>query len=333
MTEIDEYTKTLLAKKNWKYPNSFEELGYIYYGPMVFNFFIWLKQNISESDLILFNSREGYFLNEIYEIFKTRYSLSKSVYFKTSRKIATNSAIYKESDIYDTFKQHRFQGSMSKLLQNRFSIKVDVKNDIYVDSLKQIPDLSEYIFDILEYCKRLRIEYGDYISNTIKDYKNILMVDTGFQGTIQSNLQKAYNFKCVGRYFLYKENSSLVDVKGFFDFNLSKLKNNLVFLESVFIDQVGSYTDIKDGKFINEETQKSFQYFNQKVKIIIGIKNFVNDMLQNEQLDLNECDYLYSDYIFDTMCKNNFVTNDSLFDIFYHDNYYVRETTKKLKRI
>ena len=69
MYSIDHYTKLLLKDKDLKNPNSFEELGYIFFGPLLFNFFIWLKSEIETDELILFNSREGYFLKEIYEIF------------------------------------------------------------------------------------------------------------------------------------------------------------------------------------------------------------------------------------------------------------------------
>ena len=61
MTQIDNYTKLLLDKKDLQNPKSFEELGYMFIGPMVFNFFMWLKSELGNTDKILFNSREGYF--------------------------------------------------------------------------------------------------------------------------------------------------------------------------------------------------------------------------------------------------------------------------------
>ena len=61
MTQVDNYTKSL------------EELGYTYFGPLLFNYFDWLKSEIGNSDKILFNSREGLFLQEIYELFKEKY--------------------------------------------------------------------------------------------------------------------------------------------------------------------------------------------------------------------------------------------------------------------
>ena len=63
MVQVDNYT------------NSLEELGYKYFGPLIFNYFNWLKTEIDDCDKILFNSREGLFLQEIYELFKEKYNL------------------------------------------------------------------------------------------------------------------------------------------------------------------------------------------------------------------------------------------------------------------
>ena len=73
MNLINEITNNLLKDKDWENPKSLEELGYIFFGPLVFNYFFWLKDEIKDGDLILFNSREGYFLNEIYQDFKLKY--------------------------------------------------------------------------------------------------------------------------------------------------------------------------------------------------------------------------------------------------------------------
>ena len=62
MELIDNHIKLLLKNKDLQNPNSFEDLGYNFFGPIVFNFFDWLRNEINECDLVLFNSREGYFL-------------------------------------------------------------------------------------------------------------------------------------------------------------------------------------------------------------------------------------------------------------------------------
>jgi hypothetical protein len=331
MTEIDKHTKLLLDKKDLQNPNSFEELGYIFLGPMVFNFFMWLKSELGNTDKILFNSREGYFFKEIYEIFKNKYDLPESVYFKTSRKLAAIASFKTKDDIYNTFKLHRYFGTLSNLLKDRFGLVVNDVKDEVIDTSIEIPNLDEYIDYILLEAENTRDEYLKYIQSVVDDSTDVIMVDSGFQGITQHNIQKAYGLKFKGRYFIYKGNPFLNDVKGLYHFEKSNLRKNLIFFESIFIDKIGSYINIKNGEFINEEYDKSLQYFDEKTKIINGVKEFIDDML-NFDIKTNDVSYIYSDYIFDLMCKENYIKNEKLFDIFFHDNYYVRDIIKKIQR-
>ena len=331
MTEIDKHIKILLEKKDLQNPTSFEELGYMFLGPLVFNYFMWLKNELGETDKILFNSREGYFLQQIYQIFKIKYNLPESVYFKTSRKISALSSFQTSQDIYDTFKLHRYSGTLSNLLSDRFGLH-NIQDGKYIDSQIEIPNLDKYINEILESAKQTREEYGEYIKNVVGNSKNIMMIDSGFQGMTQYNLQKAFNLKCKGRYFIYKVNPLLDDVKGLYHFEKSNLRKNLIFFESIFIDNIGSYINIQNGKFINEKYEESLQYFAEKKEIIEGIKQFVIDMLQLN-IQSENVSYIYSDYIFDLMCTKDYIKNESLFDIFLHDNYYVRDNVKKIYRL
>ena len=61
MNYIDIKTKQLIGKKNWQSPKSLYDMGYIFYGPVVFNFFIWLKEESKGCDKILFNSSRRLF--------------------------------------------------------------------------------------------------------------------------------------------------------------------------------------------------------------------------------------------------------------------------------
>jgi hypothetical protein len=298
---------------------------------MVFIFFIWLKSELGNTDKILFNSREGYFFKEIYEIFKNKYNLPESVYFKTSRKLAAISSFKTKDDIYKTFELHRFSGKLSNLLENRFGIKVNIINNKTLDTSVEIPNLDDYIDVILLEAKNTREEYLKYIESVIGNSTNVMMIDSGFQGMTQHNIQKAYGLKFKGRYFIYKGNPFLDDVRGLYHFEESNLRKNLIFFESIFIDKIGSYINIKNGEFINEEYNESLQYFNEKTQIIDGIKLFINDMFDFKIQSENVL-YEYSDKLFDLMCTKNYIKNEKLFDIFFHDNYYVRNNIKKIIR-
>ncbi|MBM5787267.1 MAG: hypothetical protein FJ375_00865 [Pelagibacterales bacterium] len=331
MTEIDKHIKILLDKKDLKNVASFEEMGYCFLGPLVFNYFAWLKNELNECDLVLFNSREGHFLQQIYLIFKNRYNLSESAYFKTSRKLSSIVSFFTKDDIYKTFELHRFEGLLSNLLKNRFGIQPQHLEDRFINTKINIPNIDDFIDTILENSKSVRVSYENYIKSVIKNAKNVVMIDSGFQGMTQLNLEKTYGFKFKGRYLLYKTNSNLDDVKGFYHFDESNLKKNLIFFESIFIDKIGSYIDLENGKFVNEPFNQKLQFFREKLFIIHGVVNFINDMLKFN-LELNNVDWKYSDSIFDLMCKKDFIKNEKLFDIFLHDNYYVRDSIKRINR-
>jgi len=329
MELIDKHIKLLLDKKDLKNPNSFEELGYIFFGPLLFNFFIWLKSEIQSDELILFNSREGYFLKEIYEIFKNKYDLPDSVYFKTSRKISTIASIFDESDVYKTFQLHRYSGKISNLLNDRFGVNCD--EDYQIDTTLEIPNLDKYIGNILINAEMVRKNYGKYIETIIGNKTKVVMIDSGYQGTTQYNIQKAFGLELKGRYINYKGNKNLSDVKGLYDFDKTNFQKNIIFFESIFTDKVGSYVNMIGDNFINEEVNLTNQYFDEKIKIVNGIKQFIKEMLDTN-FDEKSVSYEYADYIFNLMCTKDYIRNEKLFDIFFHDNYYVRDTIKKVAR-
>ena len=313
-----------------KNPNSLEELGYIFFGPLVFNYFNWLKDEIKDGDLILFNSREGYFLNEIYQYFKIKYNLPNSVYFKTSRKLASLSSFTSEDDIYESFNLHRYQGTLSELLKDRFQLNNVIESSIQIDTSNRLPNLDLCVADILGKAKVLRDSYKKYIDNIIGECKNLYMIDSGYQGTTQYYLEKTFDLDLKGRYMTYKGNIDLKNTKGFYDFEKCNFKDNIIFFESVFTDRVGTYIDIIDDEFVNEDDTENQKYFNHKIKIVEGIKNFVNDVLNN---NLN---YSISpetaDNIFNLMCSKDYIKNELLFESFFHDNNYVGNNVKKIYR-
>lgn len=313
-----------------KNPESLEELGYIFFGPLVFNYFNWLKDEVKDGDLILFNSREGYFLNQLYQEFKIKYNLPNSIYFKTSRKLASLSSFVSEDDIYESFNLHRYQGTLSELLKDRFQINYIIENDIQIDTSNRLPNLNLCVPDILGKSKVLRDSYRKYINNTIGECKNVYMVDSGYQGTTQYYLQKTFDLDLRGRYITYKGNCYLKNTKGFYDFEKCNFKNNIIFFESVFTDKVGTYIDVINDEFINETDTENQKYFSDKIKIVDGIKNFVKDML-NDGIQCSISSEV-SDNIFNSMCTKDYIKNEVLFESFFHDNNYVGNSVKKIYR-
>jgi hypothetical protein len=214
------------------------------------------------------------------------------------------------------------------LLKDRFGITPPIENDTMVDSNVNLPNLDLYLTEIIQKAKRTRDEYKKYILEVIGNSQNLLMVDTGYQGTTQYNIEKTYGLKFKGRYITYKGNPLLDDVKGFYDFETHKLKDNIIFLESVLTDKVGTYIDIINGEFINEQPGENQTHFDKKNEIINGIKKFILDMFNSTEI----VSKANADYMFDLMCTDGYIKNESLFDSFFHDNKYTRDITKKINR-
>jgi hypothetical protein len=316
----------LLINRN---PQTLEELGYTHFGPLVFNYFKWLIDNLNGVDLILFNSREGYFLKEIWEIYKDKYDLPKSVYFKTSRKLASLISFTSETEIYESFKLHRYEGDINDLLFDRFGIKTNIPKK-WIDTKLELPNLSEWIKSIITKSNELRIEYKKYIDSIVGSAKNIVMVDSGFQGTTQYYLEKVYGYKFKGRYFTYKGNLSIKDAEGLYPFYESKFKDNIIFFESVFIDKVGTYIDLINGEFVNSDWETTQSDFEDKQKIIEGIKQYIKSNISLPHLYSPQIEF--GDFIFNKMCEKGYVENESLFNSFKHENKFVRNNIKKIDR-
>ena len=149
----------------------------------------------------------------IYDIFKSKYILPESVYFKTSRKLSSISSFKTEEDIYDSFKLHRFNGTMSELMLNRFNLEIDDTTPI--NTTIELPNLTAYITKILKKSNNLNINYKEYIDEIIKNKKNVYMIDSGYQGSTQYYLQKAFNLNLNGRYITYKGNLNLNNTNQF----------------------------------------------------------------------------------------------------------------------
>lgn len=324
----DKLTHSLLEKRDWQNVDSLHDIGYIFFGPLVFNFLNWLRIETNDNCILLFNSREGLFLQELYQLFGNKYNIAESKYFKTSRMISSISSFNNINDIYESFKFHKYVGTFNSLMTDRFGIN-GVSDNSIVDTRHKLPNLKPYINDILLKSKETRAGYCEYVESIIKNHKNVYMIDSGYQGTTQYFLQKTFKLNIQGRYITYKGNLNLKKTKGYLDFYKTQFKNNIIFFESVFTDCVGSYINIVDGTFINEPSTINQKYFHKKEIIIQGIKQFIIDMLSFD-LDIKDISTEYPDYVFNLLCTPNYVKNQNLFDSFYHDNSYARNYVKKI---
>ena len=314
--EIDRLTVDFILSKNEKPVfNKLENIGYVFYGPLIFYFMVWMINNLykNKADKVFFNTREGYFLLKSYEFVKTiigSENLPEGIYFKTSRRMATVPAIFNEEDIYESIKLkgplgvgiHRFNGTFEQLLNNRFGVKID-------DSDKNKNKHIDTTHGLAEAHNCLKRYIDKILKNSSEERKNYLCVNKN---------SNPYEFD---------------DIDSFYDYDLGYLKYMIAFMESTFTAPEGMYVKC-DGKggFINDRIWSNQAVFQKKIQIFNGVKSFILDMLYEilsvKGLKLNN---KLPDFIFMLIESPKVVIEDNIRKIFYLDNQFVTEGEKSIK--
>ena len=353
--EIDRLTVDFILNKNEKPVfNKLENIGYVFYGPLIFYFMVWMINNLykNKADKVFFNSREGYFLLKSYEFVKTiigSENLPEGIYFKTSRRMATVPALFNEEDIYESLKLrgplgvHRFNGTFEQLLNNRFGVEIDDSDENRNEHINTRNGLAvarkcleKYKEKILQNSSEERKNYLSYIDSICKKEDKIVMVDHGIHGTTQKCIEKITNRKFIGNYLCINKNSNPYDldsIDSFYDYDLGYLKYLIAFMESTFTAPEGMYVkcDENDG-FVNDRIWSNQAVFRKKIKIFDGVKSFILDMLYEilsvKGLKLNN---KLPDFIFMLIESPKVVIEDNIRKIFYLDNQFVTEGEKSIK--
>ena len=329
----------LIGKDKQILINDYKDFGYIFFGPLIFNYIFWLIKNTESSKIskILFCARDGYFLKIIYDFTVKLFNLpnnSKSLYLKTSRRTAIVPSFFNVHDILKSFKRHRFFGDKKTLFQNRFGItysnkdkdKEIINSENNYKKLKLI--ISENLNKILDNSKIERKNYINYLNGLIKKEDRIAISDQGFYGTVQHSIEKILKRKFFGYYLCsYKTitNNKRV-IKGCYDYNSSNFKKMNFMFETVFTAPYGTYLkSCNNKKFTNDKKMTNQKNFRNKELIVEGIKKFLNDLensklINSKELILNSD---FSDSIFSLLNSNVFRFSSKISESFYFDNNYV----------
>ena len=346
--EIDKLTVDFILRKNEKPVfNKLENLGYVFYGPLIFYFMVWLINNLykNKADKIFFNSREGYFLLKSYEFVKAiigSENLPEGIYFKTSRRMATVPALFNEEDIYESLKLrgplgvHRFNGTFEQLLNNRFGVEIDDSDENrnkHINTRNGLAVahrcLERYKDKILQNSKEERKNYLSYINSISEKDDKIVMVD-------QTCIEKITNRKFIGNYLCVNKNSNPYDldnIDSFYDYDMGYFKYLIAFMESTFTAPEGMYVKCdENGGFVNDRVWSNQAVFHKKIKLFNGVKSFILDMLYEilsvKGLKLNN---KLPDFIFMLIESPKVDIEDNIRKLFYLDNQFVTEGEKSIK--
>lgn len=362
-TNSDKISVGLLADKLFNSPfrglnktngvpkiSSFHEFGYIVYGPLMFGY---LSQLINRSlelriDKIFFCAREGLLFRRLYEkikFFNQKDNLPCSVYFKTSRRMASAALIRSWMDIENSFSRHRYIGKFFSLMNSRFGVELKPEDKFYNEDVNTSNDLNK-VLQMLRYyenkiLKEAEIERDAFVKyiNSLCDFNNekVVISDQGNSGTVQLSIESILetNKNLFGFYVCADKKInpySLERFEGYLDPTIHEfLKSNHLF-ESVFTAPEGTYIKCNsDGSFSNGTRQSNQKKWLSKEKIYEGISSYFDDYMRfSSQLPLSGCNADLSDTIFGLINNGKVIIDDSIKDTFYFDNLYVRESENKI---
>ena len=320
---------------------SLENFGYFFLGNLIFEYLQWVKNETKKRSInnLLFASREGYFLSKIYKEFFSNKKQNVH-YFKSSRFAAHNISFENKNDIINSFKKHRFFGSFKDLLKNRFGINPnkDEKNNnliINTDRNNNLDKLLQnYISLILNNSKKRKKNYLNYLKQLIIN-GNIAICDISLFATIQNALNKVTKYNLTG--FYIPTQSNYIETKNIKFMKLNKsFEKKYFILESILTAPHGTFLYIDNKlRFIHEKKMSNQKYFKNREKIIIGVKNYINDIQKlNFVNNINYKDHynfgIINNYLFNQINNKFFYYDNKIFNSLYFDNKFVRKDENKI---
>lgn len=141
------------------------ELGYGFLGPLVDHWLDWLQAQLRGSGLqrMLFPARDGYLLQKLYELLRTKEpELPPSVYFKASRRAVTAASLRTEADVYEAAARG-FHGSTRDFFQRRFGVEINDETPWETGSEKARKLLDQAMPAVLERASEERTCYLNYL--------------------------------------------------------------------------------------------------------------------------------------------------------------------------
>lgn len=326
------------------YISTMYEFGYLFWGPLILNYLLWLVRMAEEQmvNTILFVARDGYLLEKLYRKLVCRNGLEAphSVYFLSSRRAASIAAIESEEDIWFIFDKLCNTASLKyeKILKRAFGVEAD-PNDRYREyALYEIEKKELFRHTMKKYGKRIfenalweRKNYTAYIERLQLEGK-LGFVNFVCRGTTQYCISKIIKKRMAGFYFASEDEITDIyphreDIFCCYGENLSihtsrlHIAAKILFGETIlsapeggliYFDEGGTpvYAGKKESFAEIEECHRGIgQYMDDMLDMIPHLKNgmFSNSMI-DEMLG-----------IFDT---ENVVLAKNVQDVFVFEDYY-----------
>ena len=267
--------------------------GYSILGPIIFEYLRWIINSVKNkpNEVLLFASREGWYLRRIYEHIISKLEDEnlaniENHYFYISRRAISVAQIEKIEDIFEIMKKS-FKGTLREVMYYRLGFKIDDLEDKIIELPRDYELVKNVIIQnypkIMEQVKYEKENYLLYIKNTLGDYKdkNINFLDLGYSGTAQYYLSLLMNKKIKGKYFVISENIKPLgigcEVESCYNeniYDISEIISNPIYSESILIE---AFLTAPQGQL---------QYFKNEDNKIEPVFNFDNNLDKAELSDL-----------------------------------------------
>lgn len=289
------------------------DYGYCALGPLFLYYCVWLH-SIKKNKTILFVSREGHYLQKIYNhIFKISKlnEINDNKYLLISRRAITVANITSPADIRNILKTD-YTGTIGECMHYRFGIDISNQEKIILPKdLRYVEKSCKNKFnEIIKNAKNEKTEYIDYLKSLrIKKYENTIIADLGYSGTAQYELSKLLKTKISGAYFVVSDNVKPLKIGGkvYSCFNNINNKSsdfrilgpNSQYLEAFLTSPDGQLVRFLNHKPVYLKEYKKSELIKKINKIYLGIINFINDYSK-----------LINKNIYDIKIDNQFVINN-----------------------
>lgn len=280
---------------------SMYSVGYLFYGPLVFNYLVWLMKTCSELgiDKILFISRDGYILDRLYRMLPEQ--KAGGFYFYASRRALAVASIRTDDDIRDVFRTFFVSRRITfeRFLAAAFGVPAKRHDAVAGQFICNVTSdylllhiMNNYREDILANAGSERIEYLKYIEECgIKKTDRLGIINFVSSGVTQHFFEKMlpeHDMRFL--YFLTKTEMKDVDLKtgqvhslygdylSAYTCQSNSLIRHYLTAEAVFSSPEEQFVKFQDGTR-NFSAPVDERDFSAMAECHSGIQGFVKDML------------------------------------------------------
>ncbi|MCM1219900.1 MAG: HAD-IA family hydrolase [Lachnospiraceae bacterium] len=266
-----------------------DEMGYCVFGPVILTFLLWLLEKSREDGVekLVFMARDGYFLTEDFEYLCRRMGERRECcYLGISRQLAMTASIESWQDLME-YVSMPYTGSVTELFEDRLGIR-----DVREMADKPLEDyVREYLPEIEAYIAGIRKNYLSYVGKMGLD-DGCAVVDLGYYGNNQRYLNRLIKGQMPGYYFnanLSEKNGNAGSQRMQACFQnkddstgeKSRILKKQIYLESFLTAPYGMVKAVDaDGNFVCGEEKKNQQYFQAKIEMNRGVKQFIEDYIE-----------------------------------------------------